>query len=267
MGKDGRLGPGQGLPHLQPHVQAGRRAGTASASPFNLLDQKHISLPEDLPRGQPRLTQEPSGIFIQGRGSTTWARGRGHWEPLLCPCSSPRGGGLLGPAVPGPDTCAVDQRAAAAFPAHHPQTSSDPPPPPPRHRAILLTWALPRLLPAHPPLSDASPWAGGRRRGHGCSLWTPLLTQACLACCKDQSQTPRALGPTSEGDSDVSELLSVPSVAAPSACLMPRLLAYSWPAAHTALPLGVLLLESILGGALAFPAAQRIRGSHPSCPG
>lgn len=149
-----------------------------------------------------------------------------------------------------------------------PRLPATPPAPPrPQHRAILLTWALPRLLPAHPPLSDASPWAGGRRRGHGCSLWTPLLTQACLACCKDQSQTPRVLGPTSEGDSDVSELLSVPSVAAPSACLMPRLLAYFWPAAHTALPLGVLLLESILGGALAFPAAQRIRGSHPSCPG
>lgn len=27
----------------------------------------------------------------------------------------------------------------------------------------------------------------------------PLLTQACLACCKDQSQTPRATGPTRKG--------------------------------------------------------------------
>lgn len=28
---------------------------------------------------------------------------------------------------------------------------------------------------------------------------SPLLTQACLACCKDRSQTPRATGPTGKG--------------------------------------------------------------------
>lgn len=31
------------------------------------------------------------------------------------------------------------------------------------------------------------------------ALWDPLLTQACLACCKDQSQIPRAACPTRKG--------------------------------------------------------------------
>lgn len=66
--------------------------GTALALPFNLLDQRHSHFASRgtashcLPRGQPRLTVEPLGMFMQGQVCTARAKGNGHWESFSCPC-------------------------------------------------------------------------------------------------------------------------------------------------------------------------------------
>lgn len=99
----------------------------------------------------------------------------------------------------------------------------------------------------------------------------PLLTQACLACCKDQSQTPRATGPTRKGPQVPLSPSSV-DAASPggvlsgcsSASLMPLPPGLLRTARSPHCPsLGVFPLESILGQSPYFLALKRVKGSHP----
>ncbi|KAF6339735.1 hypothetical protein mRhiFer1_008014 [Rhinolophus ferrumequinum] len=99
----------------------------------------------------------------------------------------------------------------------------------------------------------------------------PLLTQACLARCKDQSQTPRATGPTRKGPQVPLSPSSV-DAASPSGvlsgCSSASLVPLS-PGLRRAVcsphcpSLGVFPFESILGQSPSFLALQRVRGSHP----
>lgn len=99
----------------------------------------------------------------------------------------------------------------------------------------------------------------------------PLLTPACLACCKDQSQTPRATGSTRKGP-QVPLSPSAFDAASPSGVLsgcssaslvpLPPGLLRTARSPHCP-SLGVFPLESILGQSPYFLALQRVRGSHP----
>lgn len=97
----------------------------------------------------------------------------------------------------------------------------------------------------------------------------PLLTPACLACCKDQSQTPRATGSTRKGP-QVPLSPSAFDAASPSGVLsgcssaslvpLPPGLLRTARSPHCP-SLGVFPLESILGQSPYFLALQRVRGS------
>lgn len=153
---------------------------------------------------------------------------------------------------------------------------------PPRHALpclLLPAWGehFPGLLstcfPPCPPLSHArfaSTWAGG---GNNVDiLWVPLLTQACLACCKDQSQTPGATGTSRRGalvpwsPSGEAGGLWALGVLAKDAFCPPPPAPSSWPfegSQQPALPSHLVLLLKELGAEPLLPGCSTSRASSP----
>lgn len=142
---------------LQPCVQARRQAGTALASPFNLLDQRHSHIASRgtasrcLPRGQPQAHRRAFRNIYTRPG-------------LHCPGEGRRTLGM----TPRPRhlCCGPAATAFSACPPGHcpPRGDSQPHPQTPCNTATwaLATCSLPCRL-----LSDArlaSTWAGGRRQ-------------------------------------------------------------------------------------------------------
>lgn len=173
---------------LQPCVQARRQAGTALASPFNLLDQRHSHIASRgtasrcLPRGQPQAHRRAFRNIYTRPG-------------LHCPGERRRTLGM----TPRPRHLCCGP-AATAFsacpPGHCPPMR--PAPPPNSVQYSNLGSCPPAPSPAAPCRCSIRLSLGRREEGMQLSV-NPLLAQACLACCKDQSQTPRATGPTGMG--------------------------------------------------------------------
>lgn len=173
-GRIGTSAQGRVCP-LQPHVQARKQAGTALALPFNLLDQRHSHITSRgtvsrcLLREQPRLTLQPSGIFVPGQANTARARSRGPWERLPCPCRYSCGGSLLGPAMP-PIQMLVLWTSSHSLLGSVPRSLPSPMRQP--HPQTACNTALPCLFPplcppVHAGLASSGQEEGG---GHGSSL-------------------------------------------------------------------------------------------------
>lgn len=142
-----------GCAPLRPHARAGRQAGTALASPVNLLDQKHSHVASKrtarscLPRGQPRLTTSLQEYLYKATpallGEGQRMRGATPTPPWLVlwrrHVGTSRGHG--GPAAAALSAPTRVTRSPARLPALPPTPCN------------TLTWALSCLLPPLCPLS------------------------------------------------------------------------------------------------------------------